>query len=94
MLAGEVNYAFEKSDSAQAKKAALDIKNAFLQSDIWMALAWRSLKIQYRRTVLGPFWITASTAIFLASIGPLYSKILGVRSADYLHYFIISYVLW
>lgn len=57
-------------------------------------LAWQEIRLRYRRSVLGPFWITISTAILLGGIGPLYGKLFQQDLAAYLPHLTIGFVLW
>ncbi|EDW4359843.1 ABC transporter permease, partial [Salmonella enterica subsp. salamae] len=44
------------------KLALLDIYEGLKKIQFWNYMAWQEIIIRYRRSVLGPFWITASTA--------------------------------
>jgi homopolymeric O-antigen transport system permease protein len=57
-------------------------------------LGWMEIKQRYRRSVIGPFWITISTGALIAGIGPLYARLMGQEPASYFPYFAISFVLW
>ena len=41
-----------------------------------MALAFQDIKLRYRGSVLGPFWLTISTVVMVASMGVIYSDAL------------------
>jgi ABC-2 type transport system permease protein len=57
-------------------------------------LAWQEIRQRYRRSVLGPFWLTISTGVLLAGMGPLYGRLLGQGLGNYFSYLSIGYVLW
>lgn len=57
-------------------------------------LAWYDVRHRYARSVIGPFWITLQTAIFVACIGFVFSAISNVSTQDFLPYFSVSFVLW
>jgi ABC-type polysaccharide/polyol phosphate export permease len=42
---------------------------------LWLALGWHDIKQRYRRSVVGPFWITISTLLFLAVMSFLYAAL-------------------
>lgn len=67
-----------------------------LASDISLAffLAWYDVRHRYARSVIGPFWITLQTAIFVACIGLVFSAISGATVEDFMPYFAVSFVLW
>lgn len=57
-------------------------------------LAWYDVRHRYARSVIGPFWITLQTAIFVGCIGFVFSAISNVTVTDFLPFFAISFVLW
>ena len=58
------------------------------------ALGWFDIRLRYRGSVLGPFWLTLSTAVMIASLGVLYSALFKMELHDYLPYLALSLVLW
>ena len=59
-----------------------------------MALAFQDIKLRYRGSVLGPFWLTISTVVMVASMGVIYSTLFNVSAQTYLPYFAIGLILW
>ncbi|WP_250985178.1 ABC transporter permease [Rhizobium sp. CG4] len=57
-------------------------------------LAWYDVRHRYARSIIGPFWITLQTAIFVACIGFVFSAISNVTVLDFLPFFAISFVMW
>lgn len=57
-------------------------------------LAWYDVRHRYARSVIGPFWITLQTAIFVACIGFVFSTISSVSVQEFLPFFAISFVTW
>src|SRR5476651_1250046 len=68
----------------QRQLAIEDIQSGLTKWPIWLMLAYQDIKLRYRRSVLGPFWITLSMAITVYSMGFLYSRLFNV---DLAHYF-------
>lgn len=64
---------FEKRDPQ--KLALRDFLDGFRQWPVWLMLAYQDIKVRYRRSVLGPFWITLSMAITVYSMGYLYGHL-------------------
>lgn len=52
------------------------------QPSIWISLAWTDVVQSYRRTVLGPLWITASMVIFSLAMTLVYGALFGVPCAN------------
>jgi lipopolysaccharide transport system permease protein len=49
-----------------------------------MFLGWQDVRLMYRRSVLGQFWITLSMAITFGAIGSIFGLIFGTPLAEYL----------
>ena len=65
-----------------------------LKSRLWWELSVHDIKARYRRTVLGPWWITLGTGIALTGIGVVWSTIFGVDLEDLFPYLTSGYVIW
>lgn len=61
---------------------------------VWGTLGWHDIKQRYRRSVLGPFWFTLSTAIMVGVLGALYSVLLQQEIVSYLPYLAVGLVVW
>lgn len=61
---------------------------------VWMMLARMDIRQRYRRSVLGPFWITITMIIFILGIGPLYSHLLGIGSEEFIPYLAMGIITW
>jgi ABC-type polysaccharide/polyol phosphate export permease len=61
---------------------------------LWTALAWGDIRQRYRRSVIGPFWITLSMAILVGAQSLLYGVLLHVPLHDYLPFLTVGYLIW
>jgi ABC-type polysaccharide/polyol phosphate export permease len=61
---------------------------------IWTVMGWDDIRQRYRRSVLGPFWITLSMAIFILILGEIYSHLFHMQLATYLPFLTVGYILW
>jgi len=61
---------------------------------LWTMLGWNDIRQRYRRSVLGPFWITISMAVFIALLGVIYSHIFNIELKTYLPYLSLGYIIW
>ena len=59
-----------------------------------LTLGWLDIRLRYRGSMLGPFWLTISTAVMVASLGLLYSTLFKIDLAGYLPFLALSQVLW
>ena len=72
----------------------VDLSRSIILKHIWINLALMEIKSSYRRTKLGPLWITLSTVILLISIGPLYALIFKVDFKSYFIYLACGFTFW
>ena len=77
-----------------ASAAWSDIVSGAAKSWLWMALAFQDIKLRYRGSVLGPFWLTISTVVMVASMGVIYSTLFNMSVSTYLPYLAIGLILW
>jgi ABC-type polysaccharide/polyol phosphate export permease len=74
--------------------AARDLSSGLRQPHIWLTLSWLDIKLRYRRTVLGPFWLPLSSVVSIAMMGVVYSRLLQMTLADYFPYLAAGLALW
>ena len=61
---------------------------------LWTMLGWNDIRQRYRRSVLGPFWITISMAVFITLLGVIYSHIFKIELKTYMPYLALGYIIW
>jgi ABC-type polysaccharide/polyol phosphate export permease len=61
---------------------------------LWARLSWEDIRQRYRRSFLGPFWISLSMLVMVASLGTLYSKILHQDMREYLPFLALGLLYW
>jgi len=71
-----------------------DVIFGMLAWRIWGTLGWHDIRQRYRRSVLGPFWFTLSTAIMVVVLGMLYSTLLKQEIENYLPFLAVGLVIW
>ena len=59
-----------------------------------LTLGWFDIRLRYRGSVLGPFWLTLSTGVMVVALGVLYSSLFKMQLHEYLPYLALSLVLW
>lgn len=72
----------------------MDIKKTKKYFDIIVFLSLEELRQRYRRSSLGPFWITISIGIQMLTMGVVFSFVFNIGVRDYLPYLGISLILW
>jgi len=74
--------------------AMRDLADGFSRRWLWGAMAWQDVLQRYRGSLLGPFWLTLSTAIMISSMGVLYSTLFKMPMATYLPFLTLGLLAW
>jgi len=80
--------------SERLRRSVEDFRRGLLAYDLWGYLGWHDIRQRYRRSLLGPLWLTLSTAVFVAAIGFLYAKFFGQPLARFLPFVAIGFIVW
>lgn len=62
--------------------------------DLWLTLAWYDTTLRYRRSLLGPLWLTVSTGALLLGMGPLYATLFGQPLSRFFPHLTLGIVFW
>lgn len=84
----------DMSLATRNRMAVQDLVDGFRQFRLSVVLGWLDIRLRYRGSILGPFWLTLSTAIMVGALGFLYSALFKMELHDYLPYLALSIVLW
>ena len=82
------------SASARQHVALEDLRGGLDAFRLAVTLGWLDIKLRYRGSVLGPFWLTLSTGVMILAMGVLYSQLFHMQLHDYMPYLALSLVLW
>ena len=80
--------------ASQTSLALWDILGGARASHLWGLLGWQDIRRRYRRSTLGPFWLTISMGVLVAALGALYGTLLKVESAVYVPYLALGFIIW
>ncbi len=80
--------------SEDLRHAWLDLLEGCKAWRVWLLLAWQDIRLRYRRSTLGPFWITLSMAITIYSMGLLYSKLFKMDLNQYYPFLATGMLSW
>jgi len=81
-------------DNRASERARKDILDSLVSRHIWLSLGWQDIKQRYRRSALGPWWITLSLGITVLTMGVLYAKLFKQDIHSYLPFLAIGMVFW
>jgi ABC-2 type transport system permease protein len=76
------------------RRAFGDIGQAIEQRELWGHLGWQDIKQRYRRSTIGPLWITISMAVTAAALGGLYSQLFGQPIGTFMPYVTVGFMIW
>lgn len=71
-----------------------DLYSALRDWRLWTMLGWNDIRLRYRRSVLGPIWITLSTAILISVLSVIYSRIFRMDVNTYVPFVAIGLITW
>jgi ABC-type polysaccharide/polyol phosphate export permease len=74
--------------------AIKDIIEGISDYRLWMFLGWQDIKQRYRRSVLGPIWLTLSTGILIAMMSVLYGKLFKMPLDVYAPFLASGTIIW
>lgn len=61
---------------------------------VWVLQAGQDIHLRYRRSLIGPFWISISLAAMMFGLGYLYSQIFRIEMSAYLVYLGAGLLTW
>jgi ABC-type polysaccharide/polyol phosphate export permease len=82
------------SSISQQQAAFLDIYQGIKKWRVWMMLAYQDIKLRYRRSLLGPFWLTLSMAITVYTMGYLYGHLFHMDLEYYYPFLVAGMLSW
>ena len=82
------------SQSKTFSAAWRDLVRGFHQHELWLQLGWQDIKQRYRRSTLGPLWITIATGVMALALGLLYSMLFQIPLADFLPHVTVGLIMW
>ncbi|MBC2682455.1 ABC transporter permease [Corynebacterium anserum] len=83
-----------ESRSSTISAAWDDLKRGFEQRELWLVLGWQDIKQRYRRSTLGPLWITIATGVMATALGLLYSLLFQQSLSEFLPHVALGLIIW
>lgn len=74
--------------------AAWDFTTGILRWRLWAYLGLQDIRQRYRRSSLGPLWLTLGLGVTILGIGLLYSQILKTPPGTFIPFIAISLLVW
>jgi len=74
--------------------AVADITAACKRHQLVAMLGWQDVRQRYRRSALGPFWLTISMGIMIGTIGVVFGQIFESPMTEFLPFLAAGMILW
>lgn len=71
-----------------------DILDSFKSWRLWTTLGWHDIRLRYRRSMLGPLWITISMAVMIYTLGMVYSFLFKADITSYFPHLACGILIW
>jgi len=75
-------------------QALLDLWHGLKHQELWWTFAVHDIKQRFRRSTLGPFWLTLSMGIMVAALGFVFSKIFNQEISIFIPYLATGLIFW
>jgi ABC-type polysaccharide/polyol phosphate export permease len=79
---------------SRLREAVTDLCAGLSRSWIWTRLAYQDIKLRYRGSVLGPFWVTLTNLIMIVTMGVIYARLFHIDTATYVPYIMTGLLIW
>lgn len=86
--------AADKGWSQRLALAFQDVKDATRLGQLIWALAFSDIKLRYRGSAIGPFWLTISTGVQIGAMAFLYADLFHADIHVYLPFLTVSLIIW
>ena len=79
---------------AAAARGLADIGAALRHGHITLTLGWQEIATRYRRSKIGPFWLTINRGVLIAALSLVFGSLFGLERETFIPYLAIGLILW
>ena len=79
---------------SEIRVAIADLKRSRQKLYLALMLGWQDIRQRYRRSKLGPFWLTISMGVMIGMIGIVFGQVLSSPMQEYLPFLATGIILW
>src|SRR3984885_9465790 len=90
----ELNLQADMTTATRNRWAMADVLGGIRLWRLAWPLGWLDIRLRYRGSMLGPFWLTISTGVMVGALGFLYCALFKIDRREYLPFLALSQVLW
>lgn len=74
--------------------ALMDITAAIKRYSLVGMLGWQDVRQRYRRSAIGPFWLTISMGVMIGTIGIVFGQLFNSPIKEFLPFLAVGMILW
>src|SRR3546814_9209460 len=74
--------------------ALVDVAKTTKRYTLVGMLGWQDVRQRYRRSALGPFWLTISMGVMIATIGVVFGSIFKTPMVEFFPFLSLGLILW
>ncbi|CAN1493061.1 TagG ABC-type polysaccharide/polyol phosphate export systems, permease component [Rhabdaerophilaceae bacterium] len=71
-----------------------DLVRGLVSWPLWGTIGWLEICQRFRRSVIGPFWLTLSLGCVILGLGTVYAVLFQQDVKDYMPYLAIGLIVW
>ncbi|MEX6509177.1 ABC transporter permease [Jiella sp. M17.18] len=94
MPAATVHYDAASYRQSPIRSTLADLFAGLKLVELWGTMGWLDMRQRYRRSIMGPFWVTLSLAAFVGGLGITYGALFNMPLQEYLPYLSVGIVVW
>jgi len=76
------------------QRRSRDLAAGLARSWIWSALSYQDIKLRYRGSLLGPFWVTLTNLILVVAMGGIYGALFHIETEIYVPFLMCGLSSW
>ena len=80
--------------ASQRQRAIRDIVQGASATHLWGSLGWQDIRLHYRRSKLGPFWLTISMGLLVGMMSTLYGALFKIDLVRYTPFMALGFIIW
>jgi lipopolysaccharide transport system permease protein len=84
----------DEQGAGRTRLAFLDVFDGVALWPLWGKLGWNDILQRYRRSLLGPLWLTLSMAIMVVALGVVYAQIFKIGLRDFMPFLCVGLLVW
>ena len=85
---------YRPNPSTRFASAVSDLTRGLRYRELWGMMGWQDIRQRYRRSVLGPFWLTLNMGLMVLGLGILYAGLFGQPVDTYLPFLTLGFIVW